>query len=32
MSEFLQDPGTDELRKFAGEALQDIRTTDAGEW
>jgi HEAT repeat protein len=32
LEEFLQEPGTDELRKFAGEALQDIRTTDAGEW
>ena len=32
LEEFLQQPGTDELRKFAAEALQDIRTTDPGEW
>jgi HEAT repeat protein len=32
IEEYLQNPDSDPLRKFASEALQDIRTTDHGEW
>lgn len=32
LEEFLQEPVSDDLRRFADEALQDIRTTDPGEW